>query len=79
MIDSQDIFFVPALLLSIFMTLFLHPLSVSLSYFILAVPLRMCLGKHSCMNSPFPIAILNSTLFFCSVKAMNNLKQSAIK
>ena len=49
-----------------------------LSYFILAVPMRKCLGKCLCMNSLFPIAILNGTFFFCSVKAMNNWKQSAI-
>ena len=30
-------------------------------------------------SSPFPIAILNGTFFFCSVKAMNNWKWSAIK
>ena len=39
----------------------------------------MCLGKHSCMSSPFPIAILNGTFFFRSVKAMNNWDRSAIK
>ena len=38
-----------------------------------------CLGKHSCMSSPFPKAILNGTFFFRSVKAMNNWKRSAIK
>ena len=27
--------------------------------FILAVAMRQCLGKHSCMISTFPIAILN--------------------
>ena len=53
-----------ALLLSILMPLFLQSSSVSLSYFILAVPMRECLGKHSCMSSPFPIAILNGTFFF---------------
>ena len=57
----------------------LTPSSVSLSYFILAVPMRGCLGKHSCMSSPFPIAILNGTFFFRPVKAMNNWKRSAIK
>ena len=34
-----------------------------LSYFILAVPMRKCLGKHSCKSS-FPIDILNDTSFF---------------
>ena len=38
--------------------------SVSLSYFILAVPKLECLGKHSCMSCPFHIAILNGKLFF---------------
>ena len=38
--------------------------SVSLSYFVLAVPMRDCLGKHSCMSSPCPIATLNGTLLF---------------
>ena len=41
--------------------------SVSLSNFYLAVPMRGCLGKHSCMSSPFPIAILNGT---CSLWAL---------
>ena len=40
---------------SILTPLFLLSSSVSLSYFILAVPMRECLGKHSCMSSPFPI------------------------
>ena len=38
--------------------------SVSKSYFILAVLLRECLGKHSCMSPPFNIAILNGSFFF---------------
>ena len=80
MIGRWDFFFfVPALLFSILMPLVLPPSSVSLSYFVLAVPMRKCLGKHSCVSSPFPIAILNGTFFFRSVKAMNNWKRSAIK
>ena len=80
MIGRRDIlFFVPALLFSILTPLFLPPSSVSLSYLILAVPMRKCLGKHSRMSSPFPIAILNGTFIFRSVKAMNNWKLSAIK
>ena len=35
---------------------------VSLSL-ILALPLRECLGKRSCMSSTFPEAILNGTHF----------------
>ena len=61
-------FFVPALLLSILTPLFLPSSSVSLSYFVLAVPMRECLGKHLCMSSPFPITILNSTCFFSIVQ-----------
>ena len=56
------LFFVPALILSIVTPLFLTSLSVSLSYFILAVPMSECLGRHSCMSFPFPVAIL--TYFF---------------
>ena len=52
-----------ALHLSILMPLFLTSLSVSLSYFILAVPMSVCLGKHSCMSFAFPIAMLNGTFF----------------
>ena len=55
-------FFVPALLLSILTPLFLP--SSSVYYFITAVPMRECLGKHLCMNSSFPIALLNGTYFF---------------
>ena len=59
------IFFVPALLLSLLKPLFLPSSSVPLYFLILAaVPMRKCLGKHSCMSSPIPIALLNGTLFF---------------
>ena len=59
---------VPALLLSILMPLFLPSSYVSLSYFALAVPMCECLGKHSRMSSPFPIAILNGTFVFPTVQ-----------
>ena len=59
--------FVSAVLLSTFILLFLLSSSVSLSNFYLAVPMHGCLGKHSCMSSPFPIAILNGT---CSLWAL---------
>ena len=58
--------FVSAVLLSTFI-FFLLSSSVSLSNFYLAVPMRGCLGKHSCMSSPFRIAILNET---CSLLAL---------
>ena len=58
----------PALLLSILKPLILPFSSVSLSYFVLAVPMRQCLGKYLCMNSPFLIAILNCACFFPTVQ-----------
>ena len=36
-------------------------LSVSMSYLIIAVPMRNSLRKHSCMSIIFPIAILKGT------------------
>ena len=60
--------FVPAVLFSILTPLFLPSSSVSLSDFILAVPMCERLGKHSFMSSPFPIiAIRNGTSFFLSL------------
>ena len=53
---SELLLFVPVVHFSILMPLFCVSSSVSLSYFILAVPMRECLGKHSCMSSQFPIA-----------------------
>ena len=44
--------------------LYLPSSYVSLSHFILAVPMRHRLGKYSCMSSTFPIAILNGKFFF---------------
>ena len=65
---TGPLLFVPALLLSILTPLFLPSSSVSLSYFVLAFPMRECLGKHSCMSSSFPIAILNGTFLFREAK-----------
>ena len=76
---SGLLFFVNTLLLSTLPPLFLPSLSVSLSYFSLAVSMRECLRKHWCMDSPFPIAILNGTFLFHSVKAINNSKWRGIK
>ena len=61
------LFLVSTGLLSTFILLFLLSFSVSLSNFYLAAPMCGCLGKHSCMSSPFPIAILNGT---CSLRAL---------
>ena len=38
--------------------LFCLPYSCFLSYFTRSVPMCKCLGEHSCMSSPFSIAIL---------------------
>ena len=53
------------ILLFIFNLFCLFSSFVSLSSFILIVPMRKCLGKHSCMNSTFSMAILNETCFLC--------------
>ena len=50
----------------------------SSSYFILAVPMRECLGKHSCMSSPCPIAILNGTFHFLRGAIVCNFGQSFV-
>ena len=54
--------FMPTLFFSTLMSLFLPSSSVSISYFILAVPMHECLGKHSRMSSPFLMPILNGNL-----------------
>ena len=79
-------FCVSAVLLSTIILLFLSSSSVSLSFFNLAVLMRKCLGKHSCMSSPFSIAILNGTcshrapMLFCSdvpaIKQLNYILDS---
>ena len=60
--------FMPTLLLSILTSIFLPSHSISLSYFIHAVPMCECLRKYSCMSSTFPLAILNCTCFFLTVE-----------
>lgn len=47
------LYFVPALLSSVFTFFCLPSSSVSLSHFHLAVPMSQCLGLYSCMNSIF--------------------------
>ena len=37
-----------------------------LDFFILAVPMRECLGRHSCMSSTFSVSILNNLCFLLS-------------
>ena len=76
---DRTFFSVSAVLLSTFILLVLSSSSVSLSNFYLAVPMRGCLGRHSCMSSPFLIATLNGTcslqalIFFCGdVPAIKN-------
>ena len=64
---GTSFFFALALLLSILPLLFL-PSSLSVSYFILAVAMRKCYRKYSCMSSIFNIDILNGTCFFRKVK-----------
>ena len=73
LISRRNFFFIPALLLSLPTSLYLPSLSVSVSYFILIVPMRDSLGKHSCMSSQFPIAMLNGTCFFPTVQLQVHL------
>ena len=68
---SGLLLFVPAVRFSILTPLFCPSSSASLSYFILAAPMRERLGKHLCMSSPFPIAIFNSTSSFLSLVQEN--------
>ena len=67
-IGRWDFFYSWTLYFSILTPLFCVSSSVSLSYFVLAVPLRKCLGKHSCMSSSFPIVKLDDTSFFPTVQ-----------
>ena len=69
----SGLFIVPVVLFSILTPLFCPSASVSLSYFILAVPMRECLGKHSCTSSPFSMAILNGTSFLSLVQENINM------
>ena len=68
------IFFWPALLSTL--TPLSLPSSVSLAYFIPAVPVSECLGKHSCVSSAFPLVILNGTFLFSQCEIVCNLGRS---
>ena len=59
-------FFPYSRLFSYLLCLFLY--LISLSYFVLAVPLREGLEKHSWMSSSCPVAILSGTCFFPTVQ-----------
>ena len=62
---AGHLFVVSSLFLSILISSLLTLiLPVSLSYFIIAVPMRKCLLKHSCMSCTFPTAILNGASSF---------------
>ena len=84
---TQQVFFCEsAVLLTTIILFVLLSSAVSLSYFNLAVPMRKCLGKHSCMSFPFTIAILNGTcslrapiLFCCDVAAIEQLNDKQTK
>ena len=75
---SGLLLFVPALLLSILTPIFLPSSFVSLSYFVFALPMRECLGKHSCMSSPWPTAILNGIFFFSRDEIVCKLGRSFV-
>ena len=50
--------------------------SVSLSHFILAVPMRECLEKRSYVSYTFPITILNCTCFFLTAQRQVHKRRS---
>ena len=75
---SGLLLFLVTLLLSMLTPLFLPSSSVSLPYFVLAVQMRECLGKHSCMSSPCPIAILNGAFLFPRGEIVCNLGRSFV-
>ena len=52
--------------------------SVSLSYLILAVPMRECWGERSCMSSPFRIAVLNGKFFSFRITTWSKLSKSGL-
>ena len=66
-IGRHDFFSMSTILHSLLTPLYVPASTVSVSYFILAVPMRKWLRKHACTSSPFPIAILNGTCFFPTV------------
>ena len=68
---SGLLLFVPAVLFSILTPLFCPSSSFSLSYFILAVLMRECLGKHFSISSQFPIAISSGTSSLLSLVQEN--------
>ena len=64
--DSATMYKCRMCLLSMRLSSHLPRLSLCLISFVLAVPMRDYLGKHSCMSFPFPIVMLNSTSFLLS-------------
>ena len=66
--DQEVIGFETSFLRARFTSFHTHASSVSLSYFILAVSMCECLGKHSCMSCSFLIAILKGTCVFWEAK-----------
>ena len=58
--------------------LFLSSSSVFLSYFVLAIPMRECLGKHSCMSSPISYSHTEWYTFFFSPGEISCLCESFV-
>ena len=78
-IFGTSFYHMPVLLNCILTPLFFPSSSVSLSYLILAVPKRECLGKHSRTSFTFLIAIMNETLFFRSARAIKIRNRAKLK
>ena len=73
------ILFVPTLHFSILVLFCSSSTPVSLSYFIFAVPMRECFGKHWCTSSTFLTAMLNGTCFLSSLEVIFVVVSSAIQ
>ena len=41
--------------------------------------MQECLGEHSCMSSPYPIATLNGTLIFSRKYLIEMVEDSPVK
>ena len=78
-VPSGLLSFEPALLLSIITPLCLPSSSVYVSCFILAVPMRECSGKHSCMSSSITYGHTEWYLLFWRIFMIEMVEESPVK
>ena len=72
-------FFTSSIFTLLFSLLFSLHLLFPCLYFILAVSMCKCSGKHSFMSSTFPTAIVNGTCSLCSAKTAIRFGSIAVK